>query len=50
MPGPPMNRRDYYCCRRCDRVFDDQIRYEIHLAESHDHLRDTLPVLLERVD
>ena len=40
-----MNPDDWYRCRRCDELFNDQIRYEMHLCAEHGRLRDTLPIL-----
>lgn len=37
-----------YECGECGQVFvDAQIKYERHLYEQHDRLRDTLPAIME---
>jgi len=37
---------EWYRCPDCPATFSDQIRFERHLFDQHDRLRDVLPSII----
>jgi len=47
MPGSDLRADEWYRCPDCPVAFADQIRFERHLFDEHDRLRDVLPSILD---